>query len=299
MFPPALQGFSFVVHIQRLFVGVVVFWLLAVGAGAAQTITASKNATNKIKLADRQRLLSEQLGRSICLVMGHIDAASESDKARGSADLFDTTMRALRDGDENMGLMAETSADVLAALDRVEEISVTYRAAALQVGAGDLHAVPVGQIMLLSDPLLSRSNDALDIIVSTYGDAKSTSRVKTVELARRQTMLSQKLMKEICFVSLNIEHTHMIANLSTSIVEFERAQILLEHGSMVEGVLPPTPKRAQKLAVVRGLWDEFAVTARNVAAGRQLNTAELENLVHLSNQLLFKCKQAARAYATL
>ncbi|MGC1495100.1 MAG: type IV pili methyl-accepting chemotaxis transducer N-terminal domain-containing protein [Sulfitobacter sp.] len=295
----ALAGVYVVVQIQRLLAGIGVLWLLMAGAVGGQTITVSQNAVNKIKLADRQRLLSEQLGRSICLVMGHIDAASESDRARGSADLFDTTMRALRSGDENMGLLAETNVDVLAALDHVEEISVTYRAAALQVGAGDLHAVPIGQIMQLSDPLLHRSNEALAVIENTYGDVRNAKRVKTVELARRQTVLSQKLMKEICFVSLNINQGRMISSLAASLAEFERAQVLLEQGSLPDGVLHPTPRLAKKLAAVRGLWDEFALSAHKVAAGRNLTTAELEELVTLSNQLLFKCKQAARAYAKL
>ena len=295
----ALAGIGAVVRVKVLVAAVGALWLLIAGAGVGQTITAPKNASNKIKLADRQRLLSEQLGRSICLVMGHIDAASESDKARGAADLFDSTMRALRTGDENMGLLAENSPDVLAALDRVEEVSVTFRAATLQVGAGDLHSVPVSQIMRLSAPLLDRSNAVLEVIESNYGGTGNAKRVKTVELARRQTMLSQKLMKEICFVSLNIDRTSMMAALSVSLAEFERAQLLLEHGSRTAGILPPTPTLDKKLAAVRVLWDEFAATARDVERGQTLDTAEVEAMVDLSKRLLFKCKQAARSYAKL
>ncbi len=276
-----------------------VFCLFVASTLAGQTISATKNAANKIKLADRQRLLSEQLGRSTCLVMGHVDAASESDKARGAADLFNSTMRALHTGDENMGLLVEKNADVLASFDQVEEISRTFLAAALQVGAGDLHSVPVGQVMQLSDPLLHRLNATLAVIENTYARTGNVRQVKTVELARRQTMLSQKLMKEICFVSLNIDRSTMMVRLSESLTEFEQAQLMLEQGSASDGVLSPTPALMKKLAAVRVLWDEFSKTARDIERGRVLNTVELEDIVMLSNRLLFKCKQAARAYAKL
>ncbi|MGJ8628370.1 MAG: type IV pili methyl-accepting chemotaxis transducer N-terminal domain-containing protein [Sulfitobacter sp.] len=262
-----------------------------------QTISPRKNAENKIKLADRQRLLSEQMGRSICLVMGQIDAGSESDKARGSADVFDSTMQALRTGDENMGLLAEDNAEILAALENVQAISRTYRAATLQVGAGDLHSVPVSQILRLSDPLLAQSNALLATIEAVYGDGIGTGYAKTIELARRQTMLTQKLAKEICFVNLKVDHATMLARLSRTVDEFEQAQNALEQGGVAQGIKKPTPKSAKKLVAVRVLWDQFALLARSVEAGKTLSSAELEAMVDLSNRILFKCKQAARSYS--
>ena len=274
----------------------VIAFFLTAPAVTGQTISPRKNAENKIKLADRQRLLSEQMGRSICLVMGQIDAGSESDKARGSADLFDSTMRALRTGDENMGLLAEDNAEILAALENVEAISRTYRAATLQVGAGDLHSVPVSQILRLSDPLLAQSNALLATIEAVYDNGIGTGHAKTIELARRQTMLTQKLAKEICFVNLKVDRATMLARLSSTVEEFERAQIALEQGGVTQGIEKPTPKTAKKLAAVRMLWDEFALLARSVEAGTTLSNAELEAMVDLSNRILFKCKQAARSY---
>ena len=264
---------------------------------AGQTISPQKNVENKIKLADRQRLLGEQMGRSICLVMGQIDAGSESDKARGSADLFDTTMRALRTGDENMGLLAEYNVEILKALENVQAVSETYWAATLQVGAGDLHSVPVSQILRLSDPLLEQSNALLVKIETVYGSGSGAGRAKTIEMARRQTMLTQKLAKEICFVNLNIDHSTMMVRLSRTVEEFEQAQVALEHGSRAQGIESPTPKLAKKLADVRVLWDEFSLVARAVENGKILSTAELEAMVDLSNRILFKCKQAARGYS--
>lgn len=285
--------------------GSVAVWLCAVlavllfCAGTAHALTAEENAQNKIKLADRQRLLSEQIGRSVCLVMGQIDAGAESDKARGSADLFDTTMHALREGDENMGLLAEQNPEILQALDEVAAIAATYRAATLQVGAGDLHSVPVSQVMQLSAPLLERSNALIDVIETTYGRAGNRKLTQTVELARRQTMLTQKLAKEICFVSLNIDRATMIDRLSKTVDDFQSAQNALESGETGAGILRPPPALAKKLADVRVLWDEFAHLANGVIAGQDLDRDEFGAMVDLSNKILFKCKQVARAYQNL
>jgi hypothetical protein len=288
-------------HCKLLFFLLAALWLSTVAPVDAQVqpTTVEGSAANKVKLADRQRLLTEQMGRSVCLVMGGIDPGSESDKARGSADLFHATMMALRTGDENMAILPEEDPDVLAALDTVAAVFATYRAATLQVGAGDLHAVPVGQILALSDPLLDLSNTTMRAVEQAHGPKGNRMLSQTIELARRQIMLSQKLTKEICFVALNINRAEMLSRLKGTLAAFSEAQDALERGNPAAGIMPPAPGLAKKLAGVRQLWDPFAQIANDVAAGAALDEAGLMAVVDLSNKLLFKCKQAARSYAKL
>ncbi|NUH64602.1 type IV pili methyl-accepting chemotaxis transducer N-terminal domain-containing protein [Sulfitobacter sp. S0837] len=290
----------------KRWIGGALIWVLALvvmlthpAFAQVQSITAQGNAANKLKLADRQRLLTEQMGRSVCLVMGGIDPGAESDKARGSADLFHTTMRALRTGDENMAILPEEDPGVLTALDAVAPIFATYRAATLQVGAGDLHSVPVSQVMLLSDPLLEMSNALVERVRAAHGSKANRQLSDTVELARRQTMLSQKLTKEICFAALNIDRPRMQRRLKETLQAFETAQAALERGNMARGILKPTPAMARKLKAVRVLWTPLAEIADQVAAGGDLDHEALEDMIALSNRLLFKTKQAARSYAKL
>ena len=273
--------------------------LPGVAPALVQPTTPEGSAFNKIKLADRQRLLTEQMGRSVCLVMGGIDPGAESDKARGSADLFHTTMVALRTGDENMAILPEADPGVLAALEEVGAMFATYRAATLQVGAGDLHSVPVEQVMTLSDPLLALSNALVDRVRAAHGGRGDRQLADTVDLARRQTMLSQKLTKEICFVALNIDRDHMLARLSETLQAFESAQATLERGNAAQGIRKPTPALTKKLAAVRALWTPLAEIAEAVAGGATLTQEDLREMIDLSNKLLFKCKQAARSYAKL
>ena len=271
------------------------------GAASAlvQPTTPEGSAFNKIKLADRQRLLTEQMGRSVCLVMGGIDPGAESDKARGSADLFHATMVALRTGDENMAILPEQDPGVLAALEEVGAMFATYRAATLQVGAGDLHSVPVEQVMTLSDPLLALSNALVDRVRAAHGGGGDRQLADTVELARRQTMLSQKLTKEICFVALNIDRERMSQRLSETLQAFETAQATLERGSAAQGIKRPPPTMVKKLKAVRTLRTPLAEIAEEVAEGGSLTPDDLREMIALSNKLLFKCKQAARSYAKL
>ncbi|SDF86065.1 type IV pili methyl-accepting chemotaxis transducer N-terminal domain-containing protein [Sulfitobacter delicatus] len=264
-----------------------------------QPTTVAGSAANKIKLADRQRLLTEQMGRSVCLVMGGIDPGAESDKARGSADLFHATMLALRTGDENMAILPEEDPGVLTALEAVGPMFATYRAATLQVGAGDMHSVPVSQVMMLSDPLLDLSNALVERVRAAHGGKANRQLADTVELARRQTMLSQKLTKEICFVALNIDRDRMLPRLTETLRAFETAQSALERGNAAQGILKPTPAMAGKLKAVRELWTPLAEIAERVATGGALEEAALKDMIVLSNKLLFKTKQAARSYAKL
>ena len=274
-------------------------WPVAAAMAQVQPTTVAGSAANKIKLADRQRLLTEQMGRSVCLVMGGIDPGAESDKARGSADLFHATMLALRTGDENMAILPEEDRAVLAALDAVGPMFTTYRAATLQVGAGDLHSVPVSQVMSLSDPLLDLSNALVEQVRTAHGGAANRQLADTVELARRQTMLSQKLTKEVCFVALNIDRDRMLPRLADTLRAFEGAQAALERGNAAQGILKPNPAMARKLEAVRELWTPLAEIAEQVVAGGALDDDGLKDMIALSNKLLFKCKQAARSYAKL
>lgn len=274
-------------------------WPVSAAMAQVQPTTVAGSAANKIKLADRQRLLTEQMGRSVCLVMGGIDPGAESDKARGSADLFHATMLALRTGDENMAILPEEDRAVLAALDAVGPMFATYRAATLQVGAGDLHSVPVSQVMSLSDPLLDLSNALVEQVRTAHGGAANRQLADTVELARRQTMLSQKLTKEVCFVALNIDRDRMLPRLADTLRAFEGAQAALERGNAAQGILKPNPAMARKLEAVRELWTPLAEIAEQVVAGGALDDDGLKDMISLSNKLLFKCKQTARSYAKL
>ncbi len=264
-----------------------------------QATTPDGSAANKIKLADRQRLLSEQMGRSICLVMGGIDAGSEADKARGSAELFQATMLALRTGDENMAILPERDAAVLAALDDVAVLFETYRAATFQVGAGDLHSVPVSQILRLGDPVLDLSDAVMTAVQAVHASAKKPSVTSTVELARRQTILTQTLVKQLCFAALGIDRASMRTRLGATVMAFAAAQDALEKGDVANGILRPTGPIAKKLTAVRALWTDLAAIADVVVRGEPLDDAGLKAVVELSNKILFKCKQVARSYAKL
>ena len=163
------------VSVTRFLFLVVFSWLCAgtFTPASANTITPEKNAFNRVKLLERQILLSEQIGTAVCLMLADIKAESQSDKARGAADLFATVQLALRTGDENMAILPEGSANVLTALDEIDAVFHTFRAATLQLVNNDLHSVPASQIMRLDDILMVLVRTAVDTVGVEYGKASA------------------------------------------------------------------------------------------------------------------------------
>lgn len=270
---------------------------LSVSATWSSTITPEKNAFNRIKLLERQILLSEQIGVAVCLMLADVQSASQSDKARGAADLFASVQNALHIGDENMAILPETSDPVLQTLKQIDDVFYTFRAATLQLVNNDLHSVPASQVMRLDDVLMELVNNAVEVVAHEYGAASGDKAKRaTQSLARQQTLLTQRLIKDMCYIMLDINTDAMRTELQDTISTFDTSQTQLRKGSG-SGTLrtPPKPAAIKKLNAVDALWGEMAALARPATSQAPVTQDDLLKVLDLSNKLLFKTKQVARS----
>lgn len=275
-------------------------FLLCLGANpvsAAQDVIAQEQETwTRIATAGQQRMLSQRIEQAACYVMAGLDADTFSVIGSEAADLFQSNLSALTQGGADLNLPPETEPDVLAALSKLNAHWQMFEPAARQVMAGDLHAIPVRQLIVFDLPLLALTEEATHVIKTVYAE-KLVARKRmasTINIAARQRMLAIRMAKNYCYITLNLSRDAMIADLLDVMDQFEAALKAMEFGDFdLEVVDPPSLAVMSALMDVRNAWTEYQTLLQvaiddPAAAEQDLVTVAQggQNLRVLSNAVL-------------
>ena len=74
-----------------------------------------------IDIAGRQRMISQRISKNVCLIAMGVDTQNAQAQLASAAEMFDTTLHALRDGLEQVGIKPPPNAEIAAGLDVVLE----------------------------------------------------------------------------------------------------------------------------------------------------------------------------------
>ncbi|MCV3271161.1 type IV pili methyl-accepting chemotaxis transducer N-terminal domain-containing protein [Roseobacter sinensis] len=266
-------------------------------AVSAET-TAESNAGTRINLAGRQRMLTQQMARNACLVMAGVDPERFVAKTETNVQQFNDVLAALRYGDETLGLLPETNAEVLAALARVEALWATLGPAARQVAAGDFHSVPMAQLINMNMATLAEMHAAvLTIQTAHQTDNIPAGLLKTVQVAGRQRMLTQKISKEVCFAIIGLGDLGSRELVETTMRDFDSAMAKLMGGSEEDGIIaPPSDAVKRQLELTNGTWMEFKALVAAISDDTDVDHATRVQLANISDQVLKEMNQAVGLY---
>ena len=269
------------------------------GRLSANELTLEQDARNRINFAARQRMLTQQIARNACFVMADIDPDRFAAKTEATVRQFDSVLVGLHEGDETLGLMRETNPDILAALRQVESLWKTLGPASRQIAAGDVHPVPMQQLIRLNLLTNDEMDGAVQKILSNYTNpAMPADLVRTINLAGRQRMLSQKASKEICFRVLDISGDGASGNIDETIATFDTVMQQLLEGSQNAGVVEPPNRQVKKqLERTRKAWESFKEIVASFEPNGQLSTGDRVKLANLSDQVLREMDLAVWMYA--
>lgn len=243
-------------------------------------------------------MLSQRMAAATCLAISGVDATARAEVAWMSHMDFSAALSGLRHGNENLQLPAEDDAGILSALDAVERTWSSVGPAVQQLSSGDLHTVVMSQLLDGNLPLLTLSNAAVSEIVDRYGkDVIDPTKAKTINMAGRQRMLSQKMMKEACFVASELELDANLSALEQTIDLFDRSLTQLREGDPVDGVMPPpNAEVARQLDLVATLWSTYRVGLSVVEPGSRSGSDALSDLAHQSDAILREMHKAVLLY---
>ncbi|MCR8825685.1 type IV pili methyl-accepting chemotaxis transducer N-terminal domain-containing protein [Pseudosulfitobacter koreensis] len=266
----------------------------ATGAGAVD----GRALARRIDVAGQQRMLAQRMAMAACFVMGDIDARANAGVAVEAHDMLITRQLALRVGDAGGGLEPARDPDVLRLLDGADQTIATFGPAVLQVSHSDLQSVVVAQVVDLDLPLLEQLNLTLAGIAGRVPPgAQGEALGHTIDIAGRQSVLSQKVLKEFCYVFLKVDTARQQARLVETIDLFESTLALLETGSDAQGVLPPPNSRAEsRLARLRGIWERLSPILRTAVSGADLDPADLQRVAAFGDDLLRASDHVVASY---
>lgn len=281
---------------QKRCLGVLFFALFSLLGADVLAVTASEYAV-VINLSGRQRMLTQKMSKEMLLVANGIEAEANRSSLAKTAELFDTTLKGLRDGSAELGLPPTESAVTRRQLDKVQGLWEPFHGVVKQVvNGGD---VDVGKVAELNLPLLKNMNTAVRLYEKAAKKATGKSAGVVINLAGKQRMLTQKMSKEILLVALNHDADENRSNVRNTASLFDRTLKGLKDGD-ADLELPKTDDAAirAQLEKVDGLWQRFKplVDQAGAVGGPALSAAELQQVAELNLPLLKEMNRAVKMY---
>ena len=297
------QKFLVGLRVATTAIGLMSASMLALPVFAQQNVTAEE-ASIRVNIAGRQRMLSQRIAKAACLMSQDISAVESFDQLAQAYNLFIISDDALRNGNPTLGLQRESIAEVREALALVYPHWMEYRSA-LEAGIAGAD-FPPAQMEALDDTslrVLLNMNLAVFQIAKSYGelfDDIPLLRNVTVDVAGRQRMLTQRAVKEACMMRLAADPAIQARRLSETVQLFDLSLTALQLGYDQLGVIPaPTPEIANELEAVRSLWSPIKALLDRAVAGEILDDAALEQLARESEPLLWKMDAVVGLYEAI
>lgn len=253
----------------------------------------------KVNIAGRQRMLSQRIAMAACMARLGVDIAANVDVVRASSDEFEIALNGLVNGSGDLGLEKEEHRSVLAALSRVQEVwrDMSISAANI-VSRRTVSRLDLQEIADLNLKVLSRSNVAVKKIVAAYesGDRSNAGLARAIDMAGRQRMLSQKMIKEAALIGLGFRKSDNRDFLSETLTLFDESLFKLMYGNEDDGIPEPPAEVLEKLEQVEYLWLELYPVMDEIATLGRADNFELNELSNSALDLLSMSNQAVGLY---
>jgi hypothetical protein len=255
---------------------------------------------NLINLAGKQRMLIQKMSKEAALIALGVNVQQNLINLKQSRNLFDNTLKGIRDGDKSLGLIKIYKGMLIRKLNTIEEIWQNFRKPIDEILlTGTASKEDIREIFDLNIELLKQANIFVrfaEVKLATAGDPNIA---KLINVSGRQRMLSQKMSKEFFFAKLGYKGEINKENLQKTIKLFTSSLEDLISGNEKENLMPaPTSKIANQLYKVKEVWDEMKENLEPILIG----TANYENVVNverLNMQLLKESNKAVQLYEKL
>ena len=227
----------------------------APGASPAQPNGAEAAAMGRIALAGRLAMLVEQIGKAACFSLTGLEPQRHLALAVGAGAEFDRVRARLALGTsprsaalaQGLARIGGSWPDTAAPLDAAEAQGV--------IGEVELAAIAAARPALLAEIEV-----AMRLLQRAEARAvRNMGRAIAMEIAARQRMLAQRMMRQVCQIARGEEVEAERKALGRSAALFSGSLAALMEGAPDVGIRPPrTPELARQLAVVAELWAPLA-----------------------------------------
>ena len=196
-------------------------------------VEATKRSIN---LAGKQRMLTQYMARSVCFAAAGAMPDEQADHAQEAQQRFERVLIGLRNGDSELGLVAQADASVLAELDSVDALWPGYKAALQRAWQDPVALQDVAQATV---PILKVADRVVTAIAQVNADgAMQADLAMLINLSGQQRMLSQRASKKYCLLESGVLPSEMAQSLGSIIATFNTNLDGLIHGDEKAGLIP-------------------------------------------------------------
>jgi len=243
----------------------------------AETTQTKQQSGTVINLAGKQRMLTQKMSKEALFIAKGIDAKANTESLKKTAELFDKTLKGLVAGDESLKLPKTTNKEILAQLETVSKLWATFKPNIDKVADGKSDKATLEAIAKENLPLLKNMNKAVQMYAKASGSKLDPEMAKTINLAGKQRMLTQKMTKELLLVANGIDAKANAENCKKT-------------GELFESTLKDLTDKCKndeikkQLEVVAKLWGDYkAIIEKADTAEASLKKAEELNIPLLKN----------------
>jgi hypothetical protein len=251
----------------------------------AKTTQTKQQSGTVINLAGKQRMLTQKMSKEALFIAKGINVKTNTESLKKTSELFDKTLKGLVAGDESLKLPKTTDKEILAQLEKVSTLWATLKPSIEKVADGKSDKATLEAIAKENLPLLKNMNQAVQMYAKASGSKLDPKMAKTINLAGKQRMLTQKMTKELLLVANNIDADANKENAKKTAGLFETTLNNLTSETKNDGI-------KTQLGVVKKLFDEYKPIITNLdISDEALNKANKLNI-----PLLKEMNKAVKMY---
>jgi len=242
-------------------------------AEAKTEVTQTKQQSGTvINLAGKQRMLTQKMSKEALFMAKGIDADANKESLTKTVELFDKTLKGLAIGDKELNLPKTEDKDILAQLTKVTELWTPFKENIEKVIAGKSDKATLEAIAKENLPLLKNMNKAVGMYAKASGSKLDPEMAKTINLAGKQRMLTQKMTKELLLVANGIDTDANKENAKKTGGLFETTLKELTDKCKNDGI-------KNQLGTVAKLWGDYkAIIEKADTSDESLKKAEELNM---------------------
>ena len=246
---------------------------------------ATNQMANVINLAGKQRMLTQKMTKEALFIAKGIDAQKNIEALKKTEALFDKTLKGLINGDSSLNLPKTTDKTILAQLDKVSKLWASMKKNIDAVIAGKVDKNVLEALAKENVPLLKNMNEAVQMYAKMSNSKLSPEMAKTINLAGRQRMLTQKMTKELLLVANGIDVDANKANAQKTAKLFEDTL-----NDLIKNC--KDDKIKAQLNVVANKWKEY----KDIILKADTSESALKKAEELNIPLLKEMNKAVKMY---
>ncbi len=274
--------------------------LMATPADARSTLNRS------ISLASQEWMLVEQMTNGTMLAVLGIDTEENLREIQEAHELFDHTLRGLRDGDAEMGLVAVTTPEVLSQLDRVEAYWPRYSAtiadivAAVQASS-DVEEAYIRELEDIHTLMIGSVDDMIDAFEQySHGGETHSILSTTLNGSGQLRNFPQLMLGEMLAIAYHYHEAENREQLGLATRNFERTLTGLINGDAELRLLPaPNEDIGAELYEIQQLWTQVRPILLRVSSGEAVDERSIATVSHVTHRMIEPLNTAVHLYENL